>query len=475
MNAAVNTTKTLTPDEMLQAARLMVLNRAPYHANVLLRLVPVRSPDFTYNGVPTFAVTEHGRMLWNPAAIEGWWKRDGAEACAGVLVHEALHFLLNHAARARAVGANTAELRGRWNTAADLSINTMLKAGGWKLPAGGLMPSQFGFAESLTAEAYWHLLSQQQQGKGQQQGQQGGDGDGNDGDGQGNGGPQQGQQGGGKASGKGQQGKGQQGAGKGAQGHGKGVGHGACGGCAGNPGPGEPADDGDASTDISAAEGDGLRRAVAQAVAQALAKSAGRGDVPGELQVLLESLKPAKVSWEQHLQRAVRIALSARRGVTDFTRSKLSRRQWGIGVGVGKPLLSAMHAPIPQVVFACDTSGSVGDDELVRAASEVEGLCRALSAPLQFIAADTRISSRGTVRSARDLKGLMTGRGGTDFRPVFDTLSREGFNGLLVYATDGDGPAPAQAPKGMHVVWLLFGKTARVPASYGTAIRVEND
>lgn len=468
MHPTTTNATTLSPDEMLQAARLMVLNRAPYHANVLLRLVPVRDPDFTYNGVPTFAVTEHGRMLWNPAAIEGWWKKDGADACAGVLVHEALHFLLNHAARARAIGANTPALRARWNKAADLSINTMLATGGWKLPAGGLMPAQFGFPEGLTAEAYWHLLAQQDA---QQPQQGGGQGD----DQQGDGGPQQGAQGAqrnGQGKGKGGQGGAPQ---KGAQGHGQGVGRGACGGCAGNPGPGEPADDGQGAHDLSPSEADGVRRAVAQAVAQALAKSAGRGTIPGELEVLLESLKPAKVSWEQHLQRAVRIGLSSRRGVTDYTRSRLSRRQWGVGVGVGKPLLSAMHAPTPQVVFACDTSGSVGDDELVRAASEVEGLCKALSAPLEFIAADTRISSRGKVRSARDLKGLMTGRGGTDFRPVFAELAREGFNGLLVYATDGDGPAPAQAPRGVHVVWLLFGQNARVPASYGTVVRVEND
>lgn len=439
-----NVADALDPHGKLQAARLFVLNRAPYHANVLHRLVPVQT-DLTVNGVPTFAVTKHGRLLWNPKAIERWWKADGPDACGGVLMHEGFHFLLNHAARAEAVGANTPELRMRWNEAADLSINTMLKAGGWKLPKGALMPDMFGFAEGLTAEAYFALLSARPKpppSKGAQQGA---------------GAPQQGQQGQGPTN---------------SAGNTPGVGAGACGGCAGNPGPGEPADDGQGAHDVSQVEADSIRRAVAQAVAAAV--GAGRGTLPGELEVLLGTLKPPRVTWEQHLQRAVRNSLSARRGASDYTRTRFSRRQWGVGVGPGKPLLPAMHAPTPQVVFATDTSGSVSDDNLLRAASEVEGLCRALSAPLEFIAADTRISSRGVIRSAADLKGLMTGRGGTDFRPVFAQLVKEGFTGLVVYATDGDGPAPPAAPRGMSVVWLLFGKTARVPATWGTVVRVED-
>jgi len=48
----------------------------------------------------------------------------------------------------------------------------------------------------------------------------------------------------------------------------------------------------------------------------------------------------------------------------------------------------------------------------------------------------------------------MKGRGGTDFRPVFQWLAREAPEAVLLYATDGFGTFPTASPPS-PVLWLL--------------------
>jgi len=67
------------------------------------------------------------------------------------------------------------------------------------------------------------------------------------------------------------------------------------------------------------------------------------------------------------------------------------------------------------------------------------------------------------------------GRGGTDFRPVFewvdDTLSRnEGLPDLVAYLTDGFGPFPKVAPP-YPVVWLMPEGSEVVPP-FGLRINI---
>jgi VWA-like domain (DUF2201) len=67
------------------------------------------------------------------------------------------------------------------------------------------------------------------------------------------------------------------------------------------------------------------------------------------------------------------------------------------------------------------------------------------------------------------------GRGGTDFRPVFDwirekVLPVEGWPDLLAYLTDAQGPFPDNLPA-YPVVWLLP-QTARVIPPLGMKIEI---
>jgi predicted metal-dependent peptidase len=66
----------------------------------------------------------------------------------GILVHEALHIVLNHTGRVK----NKRKMC--WNMAADIAINQFIK----DLPEGALLPSQFSVEEKLSAENYYAQL-----------------------------------------------------------------------------------------------------------------------------------------------------------------------------------------------------------------------------------------------------------------------------------------------------------------------------
>jgi predicted metal-dependent peptidase len=111
------------------------------------------------------------------------------------------------------------------------------------------------------------------------------------------------------------------------------------------------------------------------------------------------------------------------------------------------------------VVFAVDTSGSMSQAELSSAFAEVRRFRETFPCRLSFIQADADVKS---IEEFGEMDGLnlpdiviVRGRGGTDFRPVFDWFAEHAADSrsALIYATDGFGTFPS-APPGWPVVWL---------------------
>lgn len=466
--------KALGPFDKLQAGRLYVARKTPYYRTGVARLVPHELP-----GLDTVGVDGRGRLYWDGAAIERWHKETaGAHKIGGAMAHELLHVLLKHEERGIKVGALSDAQRKRWNHACDYTINAMLRAGGWQLPDGALYPEQKGLPKDATAEQYYALLTEQeeQQAKQPQQGK-------------GKGKPQQGpgSPGGGQAGEKGEGGATTpaDGAGNapgdpskatgGVPGDKPGVGAGWCGSCAGRPIPGEhPADAPPLPGDATPADLERMRRGVAAAMRDHAAKNPGT--LPAELdRWAQELLAPPKVRWQDKLARNIRGGIAICSGVTDYTRQRPARRQYGIGIGVGKPLVAAMHSRKPRVTFAIDTSASMGHDELRLAASEVDGVLRAIGTPIEFMSCDTKVHASKTVKRWQDMVDAVIGGGGTSFIPVFTKLQREGFQGVLIFATDGHGAAPPVAPPGIHTIWLLVGEYTQKPCTWGDVVEVTDD
>jgi predicted metal-dependent peptidase len=113
------------------------------------------------------------------------------------------------------------------------------------------------------------------------------------------------------------------------------------------------------------------------------------------------------------------------------------------------------------VIFAVDTSGSMGTSELERAMAELQHVQK--SDPdmrVGVIYADSQISKVYWVSASDELDFGLTGRGGTHFDPVFKYIAeelvghQENSPDLLVYATDGYAPPPTiRLP--FPTVWLI--------------------
>jgi predicted metal-dependent peptidase len=148
--------------------------------------------------------------------------------------------------------------------------------------------------------------------------------------------------------------------------------------------------------------------------------------------------------------------------------------------------LPSLGVPGPDhLVVAVDTSGSMTDAILSLVLGELDRLravteCRltllqcdaAVQQVDEFDSFETTIVSRaatnaGTFRFA--------GRGGTDFRPIFDWVGERVSGGMLrldalIILTDGYGPFPPRMPS-YPVLWIITEHGARdIP--FGTQIRL---
>jgi predicted metal-dependent peptidase len=146
-------------------------------------------------------------------------------------------------------------------------------------------------------------------------------------------------------------------------------------------------------------------------------------------------------------------------------------------------VLPTFVAPVPRVMVAVDTSGSMGDDELQRCLAECEGVLRAVGSDLQFITCDADVHTDTVMRTWRDAARKMTGGGGTNFIPMFErAMSKRPRPEVLIVLTDGGGPAPDEPPPGIRVVWVLCGAHKRHPynatmrghVTYGDMIEIDD-
>jgi predicted metal-dependent peptidase len=123
----------------------------------------------------------------------------------------------------------------------------------------------------------------------------------------------------------------------------------------------------------------------------------------------------------------------------------------------------------PVVLAAVDTSGSMSPEELSQITLELRSLARS-RLRVAVVQCDTEIQEVRWLEA--DFSTLtVKGRGGTDLRPPFSPrMMRQLKPGLIVYFTDGCGPAPTTPPPGVDVLWVLTGASPTIPARYGKVV-----
>jgi len=246
-------------------------------------------------------------------------------------------------------------------------------------------------------------------------------------------------------------------------------GGGQCGSGAGTPLEGEP-EPTEATPGRTPQELVRVAKECAEAIQQAAAQ--GQGNMPGGLLVWAGAeLAPPKVPWRQKLGAAVRTTSQWRPGAVKRTFRRISRRQAGVGFGVGRPVLASKYRPVPPWRSCSTRLGSMGQSELKpwrrRSGRRARRGGRSRDVPrMRLLGARAARGGETCVSCSR----LVKGGGGTSFCPAFDAIEKLKVRPeVIVFLTDGGGDAPAQPPAGTRVIWLLVGKHKWHPSFHGGA------
>jgi len=399
----------------LSAARTRLILDKPFLGALVMRL-PMVAADPKWCQT---TATDARKLYYNPQYIESL----SLEQTQFMLAHEALHCALTHFAR------RGHRNRQRWDVACDFAINPLLVRDGLKPPPGALIMDEF---EGMTAEEIYpaiddldetpetldqHLYDSEEDSQGQ---------DGGAGEGGGQPRDQAGEGGGASQS---------------------------------EPDPnlgGAPQ-----PKPLSEAEREELQIQWQQRMAGAAQQAMQAGKLGAGMARLVDHLLAPRLPWRMLL--AKYMTAVAR---DDYNYSRPSRRE-------GAAILPSLRSSQVEVVVALDTSGSISAEEMAEFVSEIDAIKGQVRARLTLLACDAKLAEDGPwefepwdeFRLPREFRG----GGGTDFRPVFEWVSRrDRAPDLLIYFTDAEGRFPKQAPA-CPVLWLVKGKA---PVPWGQRIQL---
>lgn len=184
----------------------------------------------------------------------------------------------------------------------------------------------------------------------------------------------------------------------------------------------------------------------------------GVGNKSGASQQELDGGRRGRVDWRRLLRRYIGQLFEVR---PVFNRPP-RRFPELVGIMPGK----CRQHDKPKVMAVIDTSGSVTPDLLELIDAELGRLARHYT--VTVVECDVVIHA---VYPYRPLTAVH-GRGGTDLRPPFEQdFLRKHRPDLLIYFTDGFGPAPARPPR-VPVIWCLV-PDGEVPVNWGKEIHMD--
>jgi predicted metal-dependent peptidase len=199
---------------------------------------------------------------------------------------------------------------------------------------------------------------------------------------------------------------------------------------------------------LSDAEALLLRRRVAEEITRTAAQRPGA--VAGGWLRWAEAVLHPQLDWRRLLAAKLRSSTAAVSGAADYSYARPPRRR------VPQVVLPSLQRPVPRVAVIVDTSGSVTDDLLTLAWTEVHGCLRSLGIRrdmLSVYAADAAV--RRLTGPPRRQMALMGG-GGTNMALAIGTvLAARPVPDLVVVITDGLTPWPPAQPSRQVVVALL--------------------
>jgi len=196
--------------------------------------------------------------------------------------------------------------------------------------------------------------------------------------------------------------------------------------------------------------------------------SSGRGTTPAFMDRILKDLRKSKLDWRTILQNFIQ------EDITDYSFSPPDRRFGDNDFFL--PDFNEKEDSVKNILFMVDTSGSISDDMILDAFSEIKGAIDQFNGKLAgwlgFF--DAVIYEPIPFEDADELLKIKPkGGGGTDFDIIFEYVANkmEEAPASIIILTDGYAPIPKEeAAQGIPVLWLInneevtpeWGKIARI-------------
>lgn len=202
-----------------------------------------------------------------------------------------------------------------------------------------------------------------------------------------------------------------------------------------------------------------VKDAVNKAVEQTAEKDMGK--LPGDVLAAIEKLNHVPKDWRQDIQR-----FSARCAevLIESSRKKRNRRY-----GIIHPGIKVF--PKLNLAIGMDTSGSVGDQELQQFHAEMVRLHN-MNIDLTIIECDAKVNAVYKFDPKKPF--TVHGRGGTQFKPVFDHIEKEKLEcDGLIYFTDGECWGENIAKPKYPVLWALTPPFKLHGITWGAQTKVE--
>jgi predicted metal-dependent peptidase len=417
----------LNPEEKLAAARAIVRKKWPYVMSTIYGMIPRR-----YSDCPTMFITKGMVLAYNPEYVNSIDR----DELAAALVHESQHVLRGYFERVLLIDEQS---RNLYMIAADMPINSDLKAAGWKTRHDWLYPETYKFPLGKSSEEYYEMLKKNP--------------------------PPETKKllvllssGSGKPR--------------------PGIGEGGCG------APSEQVereldgqkDDDGKTIGRSSADKKAIIRQTIQETAQHISQK-GRGSVPTWMQELVDlEHKPSRIPWQDRLQYVVRdMSGPIISGGDDYSMKHPSKRSFVRRIH--RPgLVDSVITPL----FIVDTSGSMSQKQMMAGIDESIAILTQLGIDEAYLCmVDAAVASPPKRISLADLMGSIEfkGRGGTDFGPGFRAaMKMYPRPDMIFYWTDGDGYAP-RAPCPIPTIWGVVPNThhTRRPARWGMVVTITDN
>ena len=199
------------------------------------------------------------------------------------------------------------------------------------------------------------------------------------------------------------------------------------------------------------------------ATIQAANQAKSRGQLPGGLEDLLESITNPAVDWKAALRKFMQSAAK-----NDFSWRRPSRRY----VAQGFYLPEIHSESMPPVLIGIDTSSSISNEELNAFASELSAIMRECQPEKTHVVyCNTRVHKTEEFDADEEIKFGRVERGGTDLRAIVTYAEEQDFEfAACVIFTDCETPFPDTEPD-FPLMWCT---KSNIVAPVGSTIKISD-